>query len=54
MRLKIEIYKDAGNLWRWRAIRGGHIVADSGEGYTRRSHVIRALRSLAAAVKKLQ
>jgi uncharacterized protein YegP (UPF0339 family) len=28
-----DVYQDAGNKWRWRAIRGGNKVAASGESF---------------------
>ena len=33
-----EIYRDAAGEWRWRLVAGnGRIVADSGEGYSRKA-----------------
>lgn len=33
---RIEFYRDKRKLWRWRVrAQNGHIMADSGEGYTR-------------------
>jgi len=33
---KLEFYRDAGRLWRWRLrASNGRILADSGEGYHR-------------------
>lgn len=37
MKTKFEIYQDREQQYRWRAKRSGRIVADSGEGYTRRN-----------------
>ena len=40
---KLEIYRDANHEWRWRLrAANGRIVADSGEGYRRRTSVHRA------------
>lgn len=37
----IEFYQDAENEWRWRVIAGnGKIVADSSEGYQRKSDCV--------------
>lgn len=47
---KIEIYKDKKNEFRWRLLSSnGRTVADSGEGYTRRDNLNRALAVLKAA-----
>ncbi len=44
---KIEIYKDKKNEFRWRLLSSnGRTVADSGEGYTRRDNLNRALAVL--------
>lgn len=48
--LIIETYKDRKGLWRWRAKRSGRIVADSGEGYSRRSKARRAVDNLCKAI----
>jgi len=38
-----EVYRDAAEEWRWRLVhRNGNILADSGEGYTRRNDARRA------------
>lgn len=44
------IYKDRKGEWRWRAKRGGRIVAESGEGYTRKADARRACDQLATAL----
>ena len=39
-----EIYRDAAGTWRWRLLhRNGNILADSGEGYSRRRDARRAI-----------
>lgn len=40
----IHVYKDTAGEWRWRKrpLYGGDTVADSGEGYTRKSDAIEA------------
>jgi uncharacterized protein YegP (UPF0339 family)/uncharacterized membrane protein len=39
-----EVYQDAAGGWRWRLVhRNGNILADSGEGYTRRNDANRAV-----------
>jgi uncharacterized protein YegP (UPF0339 family) len=41
----VEVYPDGGGLWRWRRKAGnGRIVADGGEGYTRKDGALRAAR----------
>jgi uncharacterized protein YegP (UPF0339 family) len=41
----VEVYPDGGGLWRWRRRAANHrIVADGGEGYTRRDAALRAAR----------
>ncbi len=48
--MKLIIYKDRKSEWRWRALaRNGRIVADSGEGYIRKSDAVRGLERLAKA-----
>lgn len=45
--MKFVIYKDRSGEWRWRLVaRNGRIVADSGEGYTRRRSAVRAANSV--------
>lgn len=42
-----EIYRDRSNEWRWRLIhQNGNILADSGEGYSRRRDARRAVESV--------
>ena len=39
-----EVYQDAAGEWRWRVkAPNGEIIADSGEGYTRREDAERAM-----------
>ena len=39
-----EVYRDGAGQWRWRLVhRNGNILADSGEGYTRRNDAKRAV-----------
>jgi uncharacterized protein YegP (UPF0339 family) len=51
----LEIYRDARREWRWRLkASNGRILADSGEGYRRKSsaiHGARRVRELIAAGK---
>lgn len=40
---RIDVYEDDAGEWRWRLIApNGQILADSGEGYSRRSDAKRA------------
>jgi uncharacterized protein YegP (UPF0339 family) len=42
--MKWELYEDAGGDWRWRLVaQNGLVMADSGEGYTRRRDCHRAI-----------
>jgi uncharacterized protein YegP (UPF0339 family) len=47
--MKIVAYKGRGqHPWRWRLVaRNGKIVADSAEGYSTRSNLLRAARRIA-------
>lgn len=51
--LNIYIYKDAEGKHRWRATRGGNIVADSGQGYSSKSGAKRAALSLFVRVRSV-
>lgn len=47
---KIEIFKDKKNEYRWRLYSpNGRIMADSGEGYTRRDNLNRAIAGFKTA-----
>lgn len=35
-KLKFVIYKDKKSQFRWRAVRSGRVIAEGGEGYTRK------------------
>jgi len=50
MKAHVTIYKDAASEWRWKVVANGHIMADSGEGYTRRRAAIRAWDRLASYI----
>jgi len=40
---RTEVYEDKAGGWRWRRIApNGEIIADSGEGYTRKVDALRA------------
>jgi uncharacterized protein YegP (UPF0339 family) len=42
---KLELYQDKAGEWRWRRVaKNGEVVADSGEGYTRKSDAVEAAR----------
>ncbi len=46
-----EIYRDGAGEWRWRLVhKNGNILADSGEGYTRRRDARRAVDSIREGV----
>jgi uncharacterized protein YegP (UPF0339 family) len=49
--MKFDVYQDRKKEWRWRLIaKNGRIVADSGEGYTRRASAFRALHRFSDSV----
>lgn len=44
--MKFHLYRDRKGEWRWRLTNKGRIMADSGEGYTRRIGAARAVASI--------
>lgn len=45
--MKVEIYQDWGDLWRWRLrAKNTKIIADSAEGYARKKHTVSMARKL--------
>lgn len=42
MRARVTVYQDRKGTWRWRFTVNGRVMADSGEGYTRRRQAWRA------------
>jgi uncharacterized protein YegP (UPF0339 family) len=47
MSAKTEVYRDKAGDWRWRRIASnGEIVADSGEGYSRKFDALMAAREV--------
>ena len=51
--MKLEIYKDKKGEWRWRVISKGRIVAESGEGYKRKSGLLKTLKNFMKTKIKL-
>jgi len=51
MTAHVTIYQDKAEEWRWRLVANGHIMADSGEGYTRRRAARRAWERFALYVR---
>jgi len=50
-----EVYRDAAEEWRWRLVhRNGNILADSGEGYSRRNDARRAADRLRERIDDLE
>lgn len=48
-RLRVEVYEDAAQEWRWRLVaRNGRTMAEESEGYASRANVLRALGVLSA------
>lgn len=51
--MRVEIYKDKRGEWRWRVKHSnGRILADSGEGYSRKSDAKKGFERLAASIIK--
>jgi uncharacterized protein YegP (UPF0339 family) len=49
-----EVYQDTAGEWRWRLVhRNGNILADSGEGYTRRNDANRAVERVQRRIDDL-
>ncbi|NHX36125.1 MULTISPECIES: YegP family protein [Halolamina] len=49
-----EIYRDAADEWRWRLVhRNGNVLADGGEGYTRRRDARRAVDRIREGIDEL-
>jgi uncharacterized protein YegP (UPF0339 family) len=43
--IPVEVYRDKKREWRWRVrAANGRVLADSGEGYKRRSDAVRGVR----------
>jgi uncharacterized protein YegP (UPF0339 family) len=50
-----EVYQDNAGEWRWRLVhRNGNILADSGEGYTRRNDANRAVERIRTGIDDLE
>lgn len=50
MRKKIELYEDKKGEYRWRLISSGRIIAESGEGYTKKASAKAAVKSVVKAI----
>lgn len=50
--LMFKLYRDEAGEWRWhlKSTGNGKIVADSGEGYSRRADAVRAIENFRAQV----
>lgn len=49
-KIHFTIYLDRRHEWRWHAKRCGRIVAESGEGYTRKASLLRTLDRFVSAI----
>ena len=49
-KVSIELFEGKDG-WRWHAKRSGRIIAECGEGYTRRSKAVRTLNNFLAAIQ---
>ena len=48
----IFYFQDAAGEWRWQLVAPNHrIIADGGEGYTRKSNVIRAAKNMVKGIR---
>ena len=42
-----QVYEDAAERWRWRLVHdNGHVIADSGQGYTTKRRAIDGIESV--------
>jgi uncharacterized protein YegP (UPF0339 family) len=41
-----EIYRDASQKFRWRLVRNGKVIGDSGEGYSKKHHCVRMVNQI--------
>ena len=49
--MKFEVYRDKAGEYRWRLLASnGKLIADSGEGYTRREDAHRAIAAMLLAI----
>lgn len=44
--MQVETYQDAKGYWRWRLKASGHVKAEGGDGYSSKSALRAALRSM--------
>lgn len=45
--MKFQVYRDKAGEWRWRLrAKNGRIVADSGEGYKRKTTMLKTLTNI--------
>lgn len=50
--MKVEVFKDENGEWRWTLIqKNGRIMADSGEGYSRKAGAIKAWEKVRDALR---
>lgn len=40
---RVEFYRDTEDQWRWRQVKNGRTISDSGQGYTKRAAAIHGL-----------
>lgn len=49
---KFEVYRDSSNYWRWRFVApNGKVLADSGQGYSRRIDALKGILSVRGAAR---
>jgi len=52
--MKFVVFKDQKKEWRWRLISKGRVVADSGEGYKRKSQVSKMISRIILGPHKVE
>jgi uncharacterized protein YegP (UPF0339 family) len=50
--MKFVVYQDISGKWRWRAKRSGRIVADSGQGYSRKFDAKKSAKHFCVAASR--
>lgn len=51
---RFRVFQDAAGEWRWRLVAGnGRVIADSGEGYTRKEGAERAVARVKESVRRI-
>lgn len=46
LQMKFHLYRDRKKEWRWKLIKNGRVIADSGEGYKRKGACKRMIEKI--------